>query len=157
MSDGDLLRFAEEWEAILNLAVARRMQLVGVPDSMIGISGMPYEEPGAFVRTHAVGGSNNNIPGRGIVGDRPGINVDIAVLDASFPPMRKLESWSGGRLKDRVDAVIAHEYSEVTAPSLPFGRTPHRFAVEMAPETPLEITEGARRILRDYRQVASLT
>jgi hypothetical protein len=76
LSDPGVLRFAEEWEAIFNLAVARRMQAVGVPDSMIGIAGMPYEDPGAFVRTHAVGGSNNTIPGRGIMGDRPGINHD---------------------------------------------------------------------------------
>ena len=156
MSDGDVSRFAEEWEAILVLAVARRMRAVGVPDSMIGISGMPYEDPGAFVRTHAVGGSNNNIPGRGIIGDRPGINVDIAVLDAGFPPMLKVMAWSEGRLKDRIDAVIAHEYTEVMLSTPTAGRTPHQDAVETAPETSLKITEGARRILRDYRQVARL-
>jgi hypothetical protein len=51
---------AAEWEAILIATVAHRMRQVGVPESMIGISGMLYEDPGAFVRTHAVGGSNNN-------------------------------------------------------------------------------------------------
>ncbi len=107
MSIKDVAEFADEWEAILIVAVARRMRSVGVPDSMIGISGMPYEDPGAFVRTHAIGGSNNNIPGLGIMGDRPGINVDLAVLDADFAPMVKVASWAMGGLKDRVDAVIA--------------------------------------------------
>ena len=156
MSVEDVAGFAEEWEAILIVAVARRMRAVGVPDWMLGISGIPYEDPSAFVRTHAVGGSNNNIPGRGIIGDRPGINVDVAVLDLDFPPMFKLASWSKGRLKDRIDAVIAHEYTEVTAPRLAIARTPHQYAVAMAPDTTLKITEGARRILRDYRKIEGL-
>jgi hypothetical protein len=156
VNDDGLSRFAEEWESVLNVVVARRMRAVGVPDSMIGIHGMPYEDPGAFVRTHAVGGSNNNIPDRGIMGDRPGINVDIAVLDVAFPPMLKVVSWSEGRLKDRIDAVIAHEYTEVLSTGLPVGRTPHQYAVQAAPETSLKITEGARRILRDYRRIEGL-
>ncbi len=153
MIDQHLLQFAKDWETLINLAVARRMQAVGVPNSMIGIFGMPYEDSGAFVLTHALGGSNNKIPGRGIIGDRPGINVDLAVLDPNFSPMRKLTSWSKSRLKDRIDAVIAHEYTEVLCPALTGAEAPHLIAIKTAPETRLKITEGARRILREYRQI----
>ncbi len=120
---------------------------------MIGIFGMPYEESGAFVLTHAVGGSNNNIPGLGIIGDRPGINVDLAVLDPNFPLMRKLATWAQSRLKDRIDAVIAHEYTEVLLSAVTLGKATHIVALKTAPETTLKITEGARRILREYRQI----
>lgn len=120
---------------------------------MIGIFGMPYEDSNAFVLTHAIGGSNNNIPGRGIIGDGPGINVDFAALDPNFPPMRKVATWSSSRLKDRIDAVIAHEYTEVLLPALTLGKETHMVALKTAPETTLKITEGARRILREYRQI----
>jgi hypothetical protein len=117
---------------------------------------MPYEDPGAFVRSHAIGGSNNNIPGRGIVGSGPGINVDIAVLDARFTQMSKVKSWESASLKDRIDAVIAHEYTEVLATKPTGGLTPHQYAIKNAPETPLKISDRAREILRDYRCIEGL-
>ena len=89
----NVVSFSGEWEAELNQAVANRMSAVGVPDEMIGIQGMPYEDTGAFVRTHAIGGANNNIPGTGIIGSGPGINVDMAVLDQEFSGMSQVEAW----------------------------------------------------------------
>lgn len=149
----EVLAFAEEWEAVLAAAVAGRMRTVGIPEEMIGIRGLPHEDPGAFVRTHAVGGSNNNIPGRGIVGERPGINVDIAVLDARFAPMSRVGSWASASLKDRIDAVIAHEHTEVQSTGPDGERSPHRLVIEVAPETSLKISERARQILREYRRI----
>jgi hypothetical protein len=151
----EILAFSAEWETVLDHAIANRMRSIGVPDAMIGIRGLPYEDPGAFVRTHAVGGSNNNIPGRGIMGDGPGINVDLAVLDQKFTPMLSVQSWATARLRDRIDAVIAHEYTEVCHDVSVSERTPHQYAIELAPETSLRISDRARQILREYRRIAT--
>jgi len=45
------------------------------------------------------------------------------------------------RLRDRMDAVIAHEQEEARG-------TPHEEVVERAPDTTLPIGDNARRILR---------
>lgn len=152
----EVIAFAKEWADQLNEAIANRMRAVGVPEEMIGIRGMPYEDAGAFVRTHALGGSNNNIPGRGVIGKGPGINVDIAVLDAQFAEMSGVLSWARGSLKDRIDAVIAHEFTEVQTYQPMSGLTPHRNAIKSAPETLLNISSRARRILQEYRHCQGL-
>jgi hypothetical protein len=152
----EVIAFATEWEPFLNRAVANRMSAVGVPEELVGIRGMPFEDPGAFVRTHATGGANNNIPGRGIVGTGPGINVDLAVLDALFTPMSKVQSWGSARLKDRIDAVIAHEYTEVLATNPAYGLTPHHYAIKYAPETRLKISDRALAILKEHRRLEGL-
>ena len=80
---------------------------------------------------------------------KPGINVDAAVFDANAPKVGKLNAWKSASLRDRVDAVIAHEYTEALAPR---GVDCHIYAVKNAENTPLEITERARQISREYRQ-----
>ena len=49
--------------------------------------------------------------------------------------------WGKARLRDRCDAVIAHEYHEGQGVS-------HSEAERRAADTELRITDGARRILR---------
>jgi len=49
--------------------------------------------------------------------------------------------WEKSSLRDRIDAIIAHEHHESLGLS-------HPEAVAQAPHTPLLIREGARRILR---------
>lgn len=149
----DVLRFSAEYEVELNAAIASRMRKIGVPEKMIGIKDMAFEGAGAFVRTHAQAGSNLRagiVPGKG-----PGINVDLGVLDVNFPQMTDVPSWGAASLKDRVDAVIAHEYTEVVARPMR-GLDFHQQALKFAPETPLGITSGARQILREYRQAMGL-
>ena len=51
--------------------------------------------------------------------------------------------WAKARLRDRIDAIIAHELEEAAGLS-------HRSAIERAENTPLAVTEGARRILRAH-------
>jgi hypothetical protein len=80
---------------------------------------------------------------------KPGINVDPAVFDANAPKMGKLSSWKSARLRDRIDAVIAHEYTEALAPQ---GVDFHIHALKHAENTPLKISERARQILREHRQ-----
>jgi len=49
--------------------------------------------------------------------------------------------WATSPIRDRIDAVIAHEYTEVRTGS-------HGSAEALAAETPLPIRDGARLILR---------
>ncbi len=62
--------------------------------------------------------------------------------------MGQLPSWRSASLRDRIDAVIAHEYTEVTAPQ---GVDFHIHALKNAENTPLKITDRARQILKEYR------
>jgi hypothetical protein len=50
-------------------------------------------------------------------------------------------TWEKARLRDRIDAVIAHEHTEVQTGS-------HDVAEALAPDTHLAVSEGARRVLR---------
>jgi hypothetical protein len=53
--------------------------------------------------------------------------------------------WEKSRLRDRMDAVIAHEHHESLGLS-------HPDTVAQAPDTPLPISEGAQRILWAIRE-----
>jgi hypothetical protein len=53
--------------------------------------------------------------------------------------------WAKSRLRDRIDAIIAHELAEAAGGS-------HRDAIIRAADTPLAVSEGARRILRAMSQ-----
>ena len=136
----NVVSFSGEWEAELNQAVANRMSAVGVPDEMIGIQGMPYEDTGAFVRTHAIGGANNNIPGTGIIGSGPGINVDMAVLDQEFSGMSQVEAWAAAP-----DFGIAlTQLSPTNTLRFYMGLTMQQYNLHLRH---LNISEGARLIL----------
>jgi hypothetical protein len=145
----DVADFAARYHDLLSAAVAARMRRVGVPPDMIGIRYWGVDD-GAFVRYDPpqLGGNIR----RGLDG-KPGINVDAAVLDGSALKVGALPAWRAGNLKDRVDAVTAHEYTEVLAP--PVGDA-HEFAVGRAEFTPLAITDRARQILREYRETEGL-
>jgi hypothetical protein len=145
--------FADRYHEPLNRAIANRMRQVGVPDEMIGFK-YPGVDEGAFVRypTAQVGGNINphTFPGR-----RPAINLDCGVLDVSHPAMSKVPSWSQASLRDRIEAAVAHEYTEALAKPMP-GLSFHDQALKFAPETALDISSGARQILREYRTAMGL-
>ena len=63
--------------------------------------------------------------------------------------MGNLPTWKSASLQDRIDAVIAHEYTEALAPQ---GVDFHIHAVKNAENTPLKISDRARHILKEYRQ-----
>ena len=69
--------------------------------------------------------------------------------------MSKVSSWSQASLRDRVEAAIAHEYTEALAQPMP-GLSFHDQALKFAPETNLDISPGARQILREYRTAMGL-
>lgn len=121
------------------------MRRVGIPEEMIGIEWWGIEK-GPFVRYHPPQlGGNIRVGNNG----KPGINVDAAVFDANAPKVGNLPSWRSASLRDRIDAVIAHEYTEALAPQ---GVDFHIHAVENAENTPLKISNWARQILREYRR-----
>jgi hypothetical protein len=149
----DVVDFADRYYETLKRVIGDRMRQVGVPEEMIGFEYLGIDE-GPFVRypTSQIGGNINphRFPGR-----RPGINIDLGVLDANHPAMTNAPSWATARLRDRVDAAIAHEYTEASAKPLP-GLDFHEQALKFAPDTALKISPAAREILREYRTAMSL-
>ena len=141
----DVADFANRYQEPLNRAIGSRMRRVGVPDEMIGVEWYGVDR-GPFVRYQPPQlGGNIRVGTNG----KPGLNVDPAVFDANAPKVRILPSWKSARLQDRIDAVIAHEYTEVLAPA---GVDFHIHALKNAENTPLKISDWARQILRVYRQ-----
>lgn len=80
-------------------------------------------------------------PGRSGGNISRGITVNSGVLNPDLLKGRGRRVWAKARLRDRIDAVIAHEYEE--------SRTvDHDAALKAAARTGLPVTDGARRILR---------
>ena len=64
----------------------------------------------------------------------------------SLTPNRKAsDAYAKARLRDRMDAGIAHEYEEAK------GGGSHQYAFEHAPETELPIRHEARELARKIR------
>jgi RHS repeat-associated protein len=136
--------FANTNQDRLSKVIGNRMRHVGVPEEMIGIEYYGVDK-GPFVRYDPPQlGGNIRVGTNG----KPGINVDPAVFDANAPKMGNLPSWKSARVQDRIDAVIAHEYTEVLAPQ---GVDFHIHALKNAENTPLKISDRARQILKEYR------
>jgi hypothetical protein len=141
----DIADFADRYQEPLSRAIGDRMRQIGVPDEMIGVEWWGVD-PGPFVRYHPPQLGGNVRVG---LNGKPGINVDPAIFDANAPKIGNLPSWKSARLRDRIDAVVAHEYTEVLAPQ---GVDWHIHALRNAENTPLRVSDKARQILREYRQ-----
>ena len=112
---------------------ALRMEALGIPDEMLGQP--DYGGDGrwqAFDPHGREGGTNTT-----------GVVVNSGVLNPEL-----LKGKKGGRiypqlrLRDRIDAAIAHEYEELRH------RGSHTAALKAAAQTELPITPGARRLNR---------
>ncbi len=66
-------------------------------------------------------------------------------LNAEAIGPEALKVWAKGRVRDRIDAVIAHEHLETQG-------VPHDEVVQRAPDTDLPIGENACRILRSMAE-----
>ena len=131
--------FAQRYFTDLDLAAGQAMLDLGIPLEKIGasdpVNGIRHA---AFHPNYRNGGGVS--PDGRIVIESGVLNPDLLVImgtDAS-------DAWSRAGLRDRIEAVIAHEFEE----SL---RGTHESAVEHAPETRLPIGEPARRLLRIIR------
>ncbi len=124
---------AREWEDVGESYVRRRMKELGIPADM---NGQPdYGGTGqwrAFDPDEREGGRNTT-----------GVVVDSGVLNPEL-----LRGEKGGRiwpklsLRDRIDAIIAHEYEELRAGG------DHAAAVRNAAKTELPVSDEARRLNR---------
>jgi hypothetical protein len=125
--------FAVRWADKLEEHCAVRMLELGIPDDM---NGQPnYDLDG---RWHVF-----NPYGRKGGENTTGVVLDSGVLNPALLKGRKgSRLWAQGRLKDRIDATIAHEYEE-----LRHGGS-HAAAVKAAAKTDLRISDHARRINR---------
>src|SRR5262249_5350793 len=111
--------------------VQRRMRELGIPEDMIGAEDLYRNIPKrAFVPDEWVGGHLTT-----------GITINSGVLNPKLLEGKGSRVWAKARLRDRIDAGIAHEWEEDR------NRT-HEAALKSAPKTDLPITDGARRILR---------
>jgi hypothetical protein len=70
-----------------------------------------------------------------------GITVNSGVLNPELLKGNGSRIWPKARLRDRIDAIIAHEWEE-------YRHGTHEAALKAAPKTGLPISSGARRILR---------
>jgi hypothetical protein len=131
------VQFAHEWVDVADSYVQKRMHELGIPEHQIGA--IDYGQGGmrrAF-EPHEKRGGTNDVFRR--------LYVDSGVLNPElnaeqFGPHAS-SIWAKSCLRDRIDAVIAHEHTEAETGS-------HDSAEALAADTALPIRERARRILR---------
>jgi hypothetical protein len=124
--------FSRRYAGPLDQYCAIRMQELGIPEDKLGADD-PYRRIPwrAFVADERTGGHITQ-----------GITVNSGVLNPELLKGRKGgRVWVKARLRDRIDAIIAHEWEE-------YRHGTHAAALRAAPKTDLPITDGARRILR---------
>jgi len=131
------VRSAHEWADVAEAYTQKRMRELGIPERQIGA---PDHERAsvrhAFLPDETNGGTNDFATR---------LFVDSGVLNpelnASQIGPEASTLWEKSRLRDRMDAVIAHEHEEARG-------IPHDEVVERAPDTTLPIGDNARRMLR---------
>ena len=127
-------RVAREWQDVAESNVRGRMKELGISPDRIGA--IEYSEGGvrrAFSATEGMGGTCDQF-GR--------LYVDSGCLNPELLKGQKgARVFARARLRDRIDAIIAHEYEENRTGS-------HEAALKRAAKTDLKVTKGARRILK---------
>jgi hypothetical protein len=126
------VRFAREWQDVAERYVERRMRELGIPG----------DKRGASSPEHGIRWCTFN-PNDIVDGDiTTGITVDSGVLNPDLLKGNKGgRIWPKARLRDRIDAIIAHEWAEDQHGT-------HEAALKFAAKTELPVTDGAKRILR---------
>lgn len=124
--------FSGRWAPELDRYCAVRMEALGVSSDIIGASDPEHDIPWAAFMPHDREGGNITT---GITVNSGALNPDLLAEDQAGP------LWRKARLRDRIDAIIAHEWEEDQCGS-------HSEALTRAPETELPISNGARRLLR---------
>ncbi|HEV3122548.1 MAG TPA: hypothetical protein VGY53_11625 [Isosphaeraceae bacterium] len=132
--------FAHRWVDRMENAAEGRMHALEVPEEQIGSSDRNHGVEWRTYFPHAREGGSVSPGGR--------INIDSGVLNPDL--MKKLgprasEAWAAERLRNRIDAILAHEFEEAR------GGT-HEYAVDHAPETELAISDHVRSLLRAIQE-----
>jgi hypothetical protein len=125
-------QFAADWADRLDEYCALRMEELGIPGHLQGADDLrPNMKWCAFDPVDRDGG-----------GITSGITVNSGVLNPDLMKGKKGgRIWPGLPLRDRIDAIISHEYEESRHGS-------HEAAIRAAPRTKLPITDGARQLNR---------
>jgi hypothetical protein len=124
--------FARRWIDRLDEYCTVRMEELGIPKDKIGASDREHGIVWCAFNPHdREGGSITT-----------GVTVNSGVLNPDLLKGKKgARMWLKARLRDRIDAIIAHEYEE--------GRHgTHAAALKAAAKSELPVTDGARRLLR---------
>lgn len=129
--------FAHRYAEPLDWQAALRMEELGIPQDRIGSNDHLHGLSGrAFNDFEREGGG---------LGPSGQINLDSGALNPDLVTSkygkRAGKLWARSRLRERVDALIAHEDMEWRTGS-------HESALKAGPETELPISERAREILQ---------
>lgn len=108
------------------------MHELGIPDDKNGAP--DFDGDGRWLAFQPRDRSGGNITS-GVVVNSACLNPDL------FKGRKGGRIWPKAPLRNRVDAIIAHEWEEDRLGS-------HEAALKGAPKSDLPITQGARRILR---------
>ena len=124
--------FAHRWRDRLDQYCALRMDELGIPEDKNGAP--DYDRDGRWRAFDPLGRSGGNVTS--------GVYVNSGVLNPDLLKGGKGgRLWPKARLRDRIDAIIAHEWEE--------GRHgTHEAALKAAPRTELPIGDAVRRLLR---------
>jgi hypothetical protein len=124
--------FALRWSDKFDEHCTIRMATLGIPDDKNGEPDPHHPHSWrAFVPEERTGGHTST-----------GITVNSGVLNPELLKGKKGgRLWPKARLRDRIDAIIAHEWEEDR-------HATHEAALKAAPKTGLPISGGARRICR---------
>ncbi len=125
--------FAQRYAEPLNFLVENRMMELGINPLQIGVGDPEHGIRHAAFLPHEAGGGGNAPDGK--------LNLDSGILNPEL--FQRLgseaaDAYAKARLRDRIDAGIAHEYEEAK------GGGSHEYAYEHAPETQLPIRPDAR-------------
>lgn len=112
------------------------MHALGVAEEHIGLPDPSRSLPWAV--SHPNGMTGGSVIGRSIAVNSGVLNPEL-LTERYGREVRK--AWAECRLRDRIDAVIAHEVAEAQTGS-------HEAAEALAAETELPVSERTRRILR---------
>ena len=129
-------QFANEYADNLENYVEGRMHQLEIPEHNIGLPDASRGMPWAVFHP-------NGITGGSVVGETIAVNSGVLnpelLTERYGPAIGKI--WAKSRLRDRIDAVLAHEVAEAETRS-------HEEAETLAAGTDLAVSEGTRRILR---------
>jgi hypothetical protein len=125
--------FAHRWRDRLEEYCTVRMSELGIPTVM---NGQPdYDGDGRWIAFNPYGRKGGE--------NTTGVVLDSGVLNPDLLKRKKGgRVWPDMRLKDRIDASIAHEYEELRHGG------DHATALKVAAETQLPISDEARRLNR---------
>jgi hypothetical protein len=124
--------FPRRYAVPLDQYCAARMDELGKPDDKQGAEDL--KKVMRWRTFNPYGRDGGNIT-KGVTVNSGALNPDL------LKGQKGRRIWAKARLKDRIDAIIAHEWAESKSAD-------HQEALKAAAKTELPVTEGAKRILK---------